>query len=398
DGGLEAWLVILGSWLIMFASNGYIQSFGVYQAYYDQILGKSSSAISWIGSFQLWLLYGGATIVGRVFDDGWGKVLILGGSLLYVICVFTISLCKEYWQVFLAQGLGLGLSLATLTLPALAVIPHWFSARRALATGVAVSGSCVGELSSRVFMLNNLIASHGFAYAVRATGYLILGCLAVACFLIKFRIPARKHRASHMQLPPPDIGAIMRHKTYWVATAGVFLITWGIFFPIFYLQASRCHPQLAFYLISILSGASVIGSIVPNFLADKFGPYNSLMATSLCAAILVFVFPLVGSTGGSIAFAVLYGFFSATYSSLIPAISTSLSVHLGEIGVRMGIAWTVYSLAALSGPPICGALLGNGPFNWWRPVAFSGTSLVAGSALLFVARTMLAKTKGSAMV
>jgi MFS family permease len=72
------------------------------------------------------------------------------------------SLCTEYYQIFLAQGVGAGIGVGTLFLPVLSVIPRercfsptsspfgtdqppeWFQRRRALATGIVVSGSSVG--------------------------------------------------------------------------------------------------------------------------------------------------------------------------------------------------------------------------------------------------------------
>jgi MFS family permease len=54
------------------------------------------------------------------------------------------SLCKEFWQIFLAQGVAGGLGLGLLFLPAISTIPQWFKRRRALATGIVVSGSSIG--------------------------------------------------------------------------------------------------------------------------------------------------------------------------------------------------------------------------------------------------------------
>ena len=73
-------------------------------------------------------------------------------------------------------------------------------------------------------MINQLLESRGYAYTVRATAYLITGCLIIACALIKFRIPGRKHRPPHMQLPAPNIKAIVQHRAYQVTIAGAYFI------------------------------------------------------------------------------------------------------------------------------------------------------------------------------
>jgi MFS family permease len=51
------------------------------------------------------------------------------------------SLCTEFWQLVLAQGLGAGLGGGILFLPAISVISHYCTRRRALAIGVVVTGS-----------------------------------------------------------------------------------------------------------------------------------------------------------------------------------------------------------------------------------------------------------------
>jgi MCP family monocarboxylic acid transporter-like MFS transporter 10 len=77
-------------------------------------------------------------------------------------------------------------------------------------------------------MLNNLFAKIGYADAVRASAYLVLGCLFIASFLVKPRIPGRKKRPAHMQFPAPNMKAIVTHNAYLLTIAGGFLIMWGI--------------------------------------------------------------------------------------------------------------------------------------------------------------------------
>lgn len=128
-----------------------------------------------------------------------------------------------------------------------------------------------------------------------------------------------------------------------------------------------------------------------------------------------------GSTGGVIAFAIVFGFVSGAYVSLLPSVNVSVrstpspralspsadarscdaqfAKSLAEVGIRIGLPFALLGIAALVGAPISGALLGSGPdFAWWKASTFSGTVMFAGVALTLVARGMQAKRKGTQLV
>ncbi|EIN11718.1 MFS general substrate transporter [Punctularia strigosozonata HHB-11173 SS5] len=362
DGGWEAWSVVAGGWFALFSTFGYVNAFGVYQAYYVEKLGRSDSAVSWIGSFQLWLMFTMGLFTGKLFDEGHCRLLIFVGSVFYIVALFMTSLCTEYWQVFLAQGVCGGIGLGILFLPALSVVPQWFQKRRAFATGVVTTGSSVGGVVFPI-MLNHLFNSVGYAKGVRASAYIILGCLVLVNLLIKPRIPGRSKRPAHMQFPAPDMKSILTHDAYWATIGGGFLIMWGLFFPLFYIQVfAQSHgvnENLSFYLLSILNATSIFGRTLPNLLADKFGVMNMLIGAAFCAGVLNFVWLACTSEGASIVFSILYGFFSGAYVSIMPGVIASLSSHIGEVGVRMGFAWSIIALAALTGTPIDGYVHGS---------------------------------------
>ena len=71
------------------------------------------------------------------------------GNFLVVFGIMMLSLCKEYWQVFLAQGVCMGLGAGLLYIPSLALVGIWFDKKRAVAMGVVMSGIAVGEFGSR---------------------------------------------------------------------------------------------------------------------------------------------------------------------------------------------------------------------------------------------------------
>ena len=122
---------------------------GVFQEYYQhRALPRSSpSSISWIGSLQVCLFIAGTTIIGPIFDIGYLSHLLTAGTTLLVFGLMMTSLCARYWQFMLAQGLCMGLGMSFLFVPCVAVVPPYFSSRRALAMGIGATGGSIGKSS-----------------------------------------------------------------------------------------------------------------------------------------------------------------------------------------------------------------------------------------------------------
>ena len=121
-----------------------------------------------------------------------------------------LSLSTQYYQIFLAQGVGLGLGVALQSVfplsfllnptyiedrfyPLVVVPSHWFRRKRAAAVGIVVAGSSIGGILFPI-MLSNLFATIGFAWAVRAMALLMLGLQGLAIPLIKERLPPSTNR------------------------------------------------------------------------------------------------------------------------------------------------------------------------------------------------------------
>ena len=126
--------------------RGIINTFGSYQAYYtsDLLLNSSPSAISWIGSIQAFLLLLVGALTGPIYDAGYFRALLIGGSFLLVLGQMMLSLCHEYWQVLLAQAFCMGIGCGALFIPAVAILSTYFTTRIGTAVGIAASGSSLG--------------------------------------------------------------------------------------------------------------------------------------------------------------------------------------------------------------------------------------------------------------
>ena len=64
----------------------------------------------------------------------------------YQACIFTFLTFTNFINIpsklFLSQGLGIGIAVGIMYIPALGIISHYFQRRRALALGIATSVGC----------------------------------------------------------------------------------------------------------------------------------------------------------------------------------------------------------------------------------------------------------------
>ncbi|KAG9127643.1 hypothetical protein FRC07_011229, partial [Ceratobasidium sp. 392] len=401
DGGVVAWTTVAGAWLVLFCTFGYVNAFGVFEDYYSReyMTNQTSSNIAWVGSTQLCLQFAMGLVSGKLFDAGYFHATVAAGSFLYTFCLFMLSLAKEnqYYQVFLPQAVGLGIGLGLLFLPSIGVISHHFRRRRSLAMGIVTSGSSCGGIVFPI-MLNKIFQRTGFAWGVRSTAFVILGCFIAANLMMRTRLPPKSQRPP---APSPDVKGIVTDTAFQLSVAGAFLVMLGLFLPFFYLQLFAINHgldhNLAFYSLTILNAASIFGRTIPNFVADKYGPFNLLIPCATISGVLIFAMLGVKSSPALIVFGLLYGFFSGAFISLVPPIFVSLSRSMQEIGLRMGLAFFVLGFSALTGTPIAGALLST-HFTWWKPIVFSGVVVLAGAALLAAARGIHSKRKGTSLV
>ncbi|KAJ7892922.1 MFS general substrate transporter [Mycena olivaceomarginata] len=393
DGGLTAWMTVAGAWLVLFSTFGYLYSFGVYETFYslEYLTNHTPSSIAWIGSFQLMMPFALGIVSGKLFDNGHFHLLQITGGTIFTFSLFMLSLAKpmQYYQIFLSQGLGMGIGLGLTFVPACGISSHHFAKRRALATGIALSGTSAGGTVFPI-MINHLIPKVGFGGAVRASGYVVLGCVVVGNALMRTR--PRPARAV------PDIKTFF-DGAYLFAIFGTLLSTAGVYMPIIYLQLFSVQhsvgSSLAFYSIAIINGTSAIGRVAANYLADIYGPFYLQVGTTLITAGTIFAVLGVHNSATLILVSVLYGIFSGAWLALSIACLASLARTPDEVGARTGIALALGSFGALGSAPIQGALLTTG-FLWIRPIAFSGAILVA-SAFCFIGMSVLVGKRASPM-
>ena len=342
----------------------------------------SPSNISWIGSIQAFLLLLVGVITGPIYDAGYFRHLVITGAVLIPLGFMMTSLAKEYWQTMLAQAFLIGLGNGCIFVPSVAILPQYFTTRKALANGLAASGSSIGGVIYPI-AFKQLIDKIGFPWATRCLGFISLVTLWFSVSIMKPRYLPRGRRKM------VDWSAF-REVPYMCFCIAMFFGFIGFYGPVYYIQpfAIDKHvttPNFGFYLLPILNAASVPGRIIPNFLADYVGPLNILMPCALITGILALCWAGITSLPGTIVFAILYGFFSGGFVSMPPVAVTSLTKDMSKLGTRMGQCFFFSAFGLLCGTPVTGAIQ-KSPASWLGVQLFSGLTIFIAGLFLVAAR------------
>ncbi|KAK5743502.1 MFS sugar transporter [Elasticomyces elasticus] len=281
DGGLQAWLCVLGGFCVLFCSFGWINCIGVFQEYYQthQLSQYNPSTVSWISSLEAFFMFAGGPIIGKLYDNYGPRWLLLGGTFLHVFGLMMTSLATEYYQFLLAQGVCSPIGASMIFYPAMSTLTTWFFKKRGAAFGIIAAGSSLGGVIFPI-MVQRMIVQVGFGWAMRTSAFLILALMIVANLTVKSRIPPFKKPWHFKEFVMP-----LKELPFDLVTFGSFLFFMGIFLPINFLileaEYFGMKPSLAQYLVSILNAASLFGRTIPGFLADKIGRYNMMVIMCL---------------------------------------------------------------------------------------------------------------------
>ncbi|KAK1229727.1 hypothetical protein PQX77_007191 [Marasmius sp. AFHP31] len=392
DGGVRGWSTVAGSWFLLFSTLG------------------------WMGSVQLALPFLIAVPAGRLFDAGYIHSVIATGSVIFSFSLFMLSLAQrdQYYQMFLSQGLGMGIGVGCVQLHSATIVSRHFVRRRALAYGVALTGASVGSVVFPI-LLNHLIYSIGFADAVRVSGYISLGGLVAGNLLV--RTPTKKIA---FREAPPTFLSFLKDPAFVFFVAGTVISFLGFYFPskftgdlhfpcyyeiwhanaaeslVIYLQLfaveKSIDTKMAFYSIAILNGSGVVGRIVANHMADVFGLFNIQVPCTFITAALIWLVLAIKNVASLVTVSALYGLFSGAWLSLCMVATAVLSKSPSEVGARTGMTMGAVGVSVLFSAPIQGAVLGKDDM-WIRSVAVSASFMLVGAVLTLVAGVLMHKGK-----
>lgn len=361
EGGLRAWLVVMSAWLLLFPSFGFMVSIGTLQDYWsqNQLSDYTARDIGWIPSVFVYLSLGLGIWVGPLFDRHGPRWIALLASVGYTVMIFVLAECSKFWHIILDVGILGGITGAMLTTTSLAAVAHWFKARRGLTQGIAMVGSSCGGLTIPL-ILRYTFPKYGYAWSIRIIGFIFVGCFIIGNILIKARIPPSPD-AKKKAIISLSIFGDLRFSLFTITVFGFEVVLFGALgiLPTYATLSTNFAPDTGFYLISILNGVSCFGRILPGYIADKIGRFNTLLIMIVFTLIFMLVLWLpLGNTSlaALYAFSALFGFGTGSWMALTPACVGQLC-RAEEFGRYYGSMYFIAGLATLVCIPISGELV-----------------------------------------
>lgn len=412
--GKFAFLQALLVMLMIFLTWGANAAFGVYLNYYirlDYFHGATKYDFALMGGVVVCLAQGLGPI-GVLMLRVFGLFATFAvGIVLQTLAYFLASACEKFWQLFLCQGVLVGISFSLIFIPGTIVLPTWFEKRMATAMGIAVGGLGLGGVVFSL-SLNKIIAQTGNQkWALRATGFITLaGSLVGLCF-IRFR----NHRRLEFDYARTLKRAYIAENVRIVFDPRVFdnypMLVTGVWFGVcsmayvivlysflLYATSVGLSNTQALNLLAVLNAAQVVGRPLVGNLGDYFGRNNTAALVCVYLALMILAFWLhVSLYGALMALAVFLGgpvglgniMTQAMAADILRAQGRIDKLPAGWLGLNIVVA--LFSLPAEVIPLKLNQPHAKNPYR--HALVFTGCLFLLGFLLLLVNREWLVRKK-----
>ncbi|KAK3068029.1 hypothetical protein LTR53_014714 [Teratosphaeriaceae sp. CCFEE 6253] len=334
--GRGAWSCLLGCWLVEAMIWGFPLAFGVFQrSYSSNDLFKDSSNIATIGTLDAGIAYLGMPLVNPVALR-WPqhrRAMAVFGWVLCLVGLIGASFATNVTHLLLSQGLLYGVGWVICYTPQLFIINEWFVDKRGLAYGILFGASGVTGLVIPV-TIDWLLERYGFRTALRVYAIAIVVLSGPGLFLIHPRMPVSNHAKTATRNRDHTVLRTMRSFAtslhFLIMAAAIFVQGLGFFLPNIYIpsyaDALGLSTTAGSSLLAWVSLSQVAGQLWQGWVSDKVNIYIPLSISALIPGLSTLLLwgPAKGMTY-LIPFALIWGFFSASYSVLFTRVCSFLT-------------------------------------------------------------------------
>jgi MFS family permease len=339
--------MVAAAFTLMFVGFAAAYSFAAFFGAFQSEFGASRGHVALVFSVAgfLWFLFGAP---GGMLADRFGarRVALAGVALLAAaLCLAAVS--GSVAVLYVTYSIGIGLGVGLVYVPSVGAVQPWFTARRALASGIAVAGIGAGNIAGPLLAVwwIDVFGWRG-AYFAFAGFVLILGGPAAL---------ALRKRESRKSTATSGIGLreALRTTPFWLLYVALMLSCVGLFVPMVHLGAYArdlgYSEAQGVMLVSLIGLGSLLGRFTVGPFADRLGRETSLAAMYAGLGVMLLVWWAASAWWLLALFAVVFGVCYGGYVALLPTIVMDLYGPRAVSGIT-GCLYTGAGVGTLVGP------------------------------------------------
>jgi MCP family monocarboxylic acid transporter-like MFS transporter 12 len=377
------WLIVFGSFLVYFIADGVSLSFGIFTrefiAYFDQEDNQKFAFVTTalIQSVPLFL----SPLVCLLIEQfNCRKIAFLGSTLLFLSFILARYFVNSLLSLNLIIGMMTSCGLAMVYIPAYLIISFHFEKHRALATGLAVSGSGLG-LFVMSPLAEYLISEFGWRDACFLFGAISSHTFISACLfhtnddkndkqliIMDTLKTERTHEQEISAINKSfsfkfniflyEIMRIYREKNFIVLNLSYFILSFAVVAPYNFLPSHIKHNKIEdpnSISLSLIGLSTLAGQIFIGFLSDIYRKHNWFIyaMSTIIAGISTVLVPYISDIKFIYMYSIVFGFMtSANYvlqSSLVIE-----SLGLANLTLAFGCIQLCQAFSTLFGTPLLG--------------------------------------------
>jgi MFS family permease len=361
------WRIVATCFVVNFFVFGIsVNTFTVYVKPLEADLGWSRAQISMAITLAALAMGAAAPLIGKLVDLTGARLAMAAGATIVGVGSILLSTAHSlgfFYAVFIVSGIGQG---AATLIPISLVISNWFTAQRAKALGIAMTGTGLGAMVM-VPVTSWIVSGWGWR-----TSYWIMGCIILA--MVPLDLLFIRTRPADMGLVPDgdldcddaptateglSVSEALRTRAFWLVGCMMLLaglVAMGVGVHLMPYLTDIGHTQAtAALLIAIISGLTVAGKLTIGFIGDRWGirPAAALAFGLIAAGILM----LIGASSFSVAlgFALVYGFAIGAPLVINPSL-TADCLGLRSFGAVFGILTLLNTVGVATGAVLSGII------------------------------------------
>jgi MFS family permease len=347
---------------------------GVYNAYgiffnpLSEEFGWSRATISGAISLSQIFVGVGAVSMGYLNDRFGPRALMTGAVILIGLGYFLVSRTESVWQLYLFQGVIVGIGISGTDIILLSTTARWFVRRRGMMSGIVKIGTGVGIMIAPM-AISWLISAYGWRDTFVIIGLTIAVVGAIASQLLKRdphsvgQYPDGEKLGFDMDITPQEtgqsLGQAIRTRRFLTLGPAFFIILFCTFSVI--VHFARYVTEIGFSdatgatMISVIGGVSIAGRLIMGIVGDRAGSKTGLL---ICFVLMVAAFTWAQFARELWALVVFTLFYGLSHGGFYALISPTIAEFFGlrAHGSIFGAVVLFGSVGGALGPLVTGRI------------------------------------------